>query len=112
MNNTQETSGINSEHDFNAWCDYLQNSGLNDKEISLEIQKKILESPDLDKQSKVIFKDTCDYLYKLIDQNKPLEINLLKIYLENLCGHNIEKISIINTLILCGMCGINVAVKD
>ena len=111
--NTQETSGFNSsDNEFKAWCESITNSGLTDKEISLKIRDKVLESPELDKQSKAIFKDTYDYIAKIIEQNKPFEINLLRIYLEEICGYDLKKYSIITTLILCNMCGLSIEISS
>lgn len=110
INNVSETSGLENDKEFKAWCESLENSNLTDKEISLAIRDKVLESPQLDKQSKAIFKDTYNYILKILEQNKPFEIKLLRIYLEDICGYKLEKYSIISTLLLCSMCGLSIEI--
>ena len=43
---------------------------------------------------------------KLINQGKNLEPNLLKIYLQDIKGENINEVNIVNLFVLLSMCGI------
>lgn len=105
-----ETSGNEKDKEFIAWCNSLEKSNLTDKEISLAIRDKVLESSQLDKKSKEIFKDTYNYIAKILEQNKPFEINLLRIYLKDICGYDLDQYSIITTLLLCSMCGLSIKI--
>ena len=54
------------------------------------------------------FQDCFDYVFKLYKTNKPLEINLLKIYLEQVKDYkNIKMDVFITTMILLSFCGFN-----
>lgn len=100
---------INSEssgfHDpgFEKWKQTLTDAG---PDSALKIREKILESPQMhDKVSRELFIDLFDYVQKLVNQGKPLKINLLRIYLEEVKGHSLKEESVIGALILVAMCG-------
>lgn len=106
-----EKSGF-QDPGFLKWKDELLNTGLTDAEISLKIREKILESGGLDsRHDKEFFVDVYDYVKKLIDQHKPLEINLLRIYLEEIKGYDLTESSIIGALMLCAACGLQLVEK-
>lgn len=106
MNQQNEKSGKPDEG-FQNWKNELLNGDLTPDEISLKIRDKILESPQLSTpEQKQFYIDVYDYVKKLIDRGKPLEINLLRIYLEEVKGYDLTVHSIIATLILVSACGI------
>lgn len=98
-----ETTGSNKE--FNQWADKL--SHMSDREASREIYNRIMSHSDINKDALDVFSDAYEYCIKLIDQGKPLETNLLKIYLEEVKGRDINKINVVNLFTLLGICGIN-----
>lgn len=100
--NTESTGDLN---DYNKWLNSL--SKLDDKEVSHEIYNRIVNHSDIDKESIELFKIAYDYAIKLINQGKNLEINLLKIYLQDVKGKDINQINMMNLIALLGICGIN-----
>ncbi len=100
--NTESTGDLN---DYNKWLNSL--SKLDDKGVSREIYNRIVNHSDIDKESIELFKIAYDYAIKLINQGKNLEINLLKIYLQDVKGKDINQINMMNLIALLGICGIN-----
>ena len=75
-------------------------------EYSLMIKDKILADENIDELSSRYFQDCFDYVYKLSKSNKPLDLALLKIYLEQVKGYeNIKMDDFIRTIILLSFCG-------
>lgn len=105
MSNYSESTGSKEQDEFNKWADEL--SKMSDAEVSREIFKRIMLSDDLSKAEKDIFKDAYEYCWKLIDQHKPLQLDLMKIYLEQLKGYELNKVNFVNLFMMLGMCGIN-----
>lgn len=97
-----ESTGDNSE--YNAWLDRL--SKMDDMSVSRELYDRVVNHSDIDKESIELFKIAYDYAIKLINQGKPLEVNLLKIYLQDIKGKDINQINMINLVALLGICGI------
>ena len=95
MNNTE----------FEEWKKELQT--LNFEEYAVYMKDKILQD-NIDDLSKNYFQDCFDYVLKLYKSGKPLELNLLKIYLEQIKNYkNIKMDDFIRTIILLGFCGFN-----
>ena len=91
--------------DFENWKKELQN--LTFEEYAVLMKDKILQD-NTDTLSKTYFQDCFDYVLKLYKSNKPLELNLLKIYLEEIKNYkNIKMEDFIRTIILLGFCGFN-----
>ena len=99
--NNESTGNI----EYEKWADRL--SKMSDKEVSYEIYQRIINHGNLDKESLDLFKLAYEYCMKLINQGKPLEPNLLKIYLQDIHHKDINQINIINLFALLGLCGIN-----
>lgn len=59
---------------------------MSDVEVSYEIYNRIMNHSDIDKESLKLFEIAYEYCLKLIKQHKPLEHNLLKIYLRDVKG--------------------------
>lgn len=91
--------------EYNIWAENL--SHMSDKEISYEIYKRIMDHSDIDEESRKLFSLAYEYCMKLINQGKNLEPNLLKIYLQDIKGQDINQINIINLFTLLSICGIN-----
>lgn len=91
---------------FEEWSKSLETMDFD--HYSLAIKDKIMES-DLDDYSKKAFNDCFEYVSKLYKAGKPLEVKLLKIYLEDVKGYeNIKLDEFINLMILLGYCGFNI----
>lgn len=101
-NYINETSG---NPEYEKWADKLSN--MSDREASYEIYQQILKNGNLDKESAELLTLSYNYCLKLIDQGKPLEPNLLKIYLKDIKGKDIAQINVINLFALLALCGIN-----
>ena len=92
-------------NEFEKWKNDLQN--LTFEEYAIYMKNKILQD-NIDELSKNYFQDCFDYVLKLYKSNKPLELNLLKIYLEQIKNYkNIKMDDFIRTIILLGFCGFN-----
>ena len=91
--------------EFEQWADKLEK--MSDYEVSREIYNRIMNHSDIDKESLELFSLAYEYCLKLISQGKNLEPNLLKIYLQDIKGKNINQIKLTNLFILLGICGIN-----
>lgn len=91
--------------DFEKWKQELQN--LSFEEFAVQMKDKIL-TDNSDELSKQYFQDCFDYVFKLYKTGKPLEVNLLKIYLEQVKNYkNLKMIEFIRTIILLSFCGFN-----
>lgn len=102
-----ETTGEASEHEYDEWVKEME--GLTDMEISEKIKEKILSSPDMDYGSRQLFNDVYNYIQKCYVQQKPVDVPVMKIYLEELHGHNLEECSIMGALTLVTMCGLSIS---
>lgn len=102
--NNDELSGNSTDKEFNRWADSLEK--MSDIEVSHAIYDRILTNSDLSSEDKKLLKDSYEYASKLISQNKPLEANLLKIYLSEVKGYDIYKVNIVNVIVLLAFCGI------
>lgn len=91
--------------EFEQWADKLEK--MSDYEVSREIYDRLINHSDIDNESRELFKLAYEYCIKLISQGKNLEPNLLKIYLQDIKGKNINQIKLTNLFILLGICGIN-----
>ena len=97
------------EETYEQWSERL--SKLSDDEISIEIKNKILERANIDEKSKRVFNDCYDYFKKNIKAEKPVDIELLKIYLTDIKGYDVKKINIYQILLLLSFCGINININ-
>lgn len=97
------------EQTFDEWANSM--NGLNDMEISHRIRDKILESPEMDENSKQVFLDTYEFVEKNTNKGKEFKMDLLKTYLRDVKGYNIAKINIIQILALISFCGIQFSVN-
>ena len=100
MNNNESTGNL----EFEQWANKLEH--MSDQDVSYEIYQRILNHSDIDKESLRLFSEAYEYCIKLIKQGKNLEPNLLKIYLQDIKGENINEVNIVNLFILLSMCGI------
>ena len=98
MNNDESTGNL----EFEQWANRLEH--MSDKEISNEIYQRIIQSSEIDEESRKLFSMAYEYCIKLINQGKDLEPNLLKIYLQDIKG---QDINLINLFTMLAMCGIN-----
>lgn len=88
------------------WINHLET--LQFDEYSKEIASKILEGIP-DEYSKQFFIDSYEYVYNCYKQNKPLEANLFKIYLEDIKGYkNIKLEEFLRMTFLLSYCGFNI----
>ena len=94
------------DKDFEEWQQRLYKMDFDT--FVFEMKDKVLNS-NMDKESKQQFSDCFDYVYKLYKNNKPLEPNLLKIYLEQIKGYkNISVEGFIRILVLLDFCGFHI----
>lgn len=89
---------------YQEWKDYL--SSLSDAEVSEEIKKRILSESGMNQEEQNIFNDIYNFFKKNTIAGKPVKIDLLKIYLEDIKGYDVKKINIYQMLILLSFCGI------
>lgn len=101
MNSDESTGNL----EFEQWANRLEH--MSDKEISNEIYQRIIQSSEIDEESRKLFSMAYEYCMKLINQGKDLEPNLLKIYLQDIKGQDINQINLINLFTMLAMCGIN-----
>lgn len=95
---------------FKEWSKSLENMDFD--HYSMTIRDKILEG-NLDKLSKDCFKVCFDYVSKLNKEGKPLDLNLLKIHLEQVNDFkNLKYNEIITILILLSYCGFNIKLNQ
>ena len=79
---------------------------LNFEDYANEMKEKILSDKTINDLSQQYFKDCFEYVMKLYKSNKPLDINLLKIYLEQVKNYkNIKFDEFVRIIILLGFCG-------
>lgn len=101
MNNTK----MNNQS-FEEWSKSLESMDFD--HYSLAIKEKIMES-DLDDYSKQAFEACFEYVTKLYKAGKPLDVNLLKIHLEEVKGFkNIKMDEFINLMLLLSYCGFSI----
>lgn len=97
-----ETTG---NPEFEQWANKLEH--MSDYEVSQELYNRIMQHSNIDKESLELFSLAYNYCIKLIANGKNLEPNLLKIYLQDIKGKNIDQIKLTNLFLLLGICGIN-----
>ena len=93
--------------DFQNWSKEIQQMDFDG--YSKAIRDIIIEKGDIDQKSKQYFYDCYDYVFKLYKQNKPLETNLLYIYLTKIKGYktlNIQEFTIV--ILLLSLCGFQI----
>lgn len=96
-----------NKQDFNEWSKSLEKMDFD--HYSLEMKNTILRG-DMPKDEKELFKICYDYVYKLYKENKPLDIKLLKIHLEQVKDfENVKMQDFIRIVILLGYCGFNIS---
>ena len=100
--NNNETTG---NPEFEQWANKLEH--MSDYEVSQELYNRIMHHSNIDKESLELFSLAYNYCIKLIANGKNLEPNLLKIYLQDIKGKNIDQIKLTNLFLLLGICGIN-----
>lgn len=89
---------------FKEWQQSLESMEFEDRAIA--IKEKIIEGlseyPEAQEQFQVCF----DYVMQVYKEDKPLEMNLLKIYLESVKGYkNIKMTEVFNIMLLLSYCG-------
>ena len=99
-----EITGDDISPEFKEWAMAYMKSQDTCVQRNL-IKERILQSDELTSEDKKIFTDVFEYCEKLVSQHKPLETNLLKIYLEDIKGYDIDKINVVRILILVTLCG-------
>ena len=71
-----------------------------------EAYEYILQSKELDKDSKDLFKDTVEYIEKLVSQNKQFDLELYKIYITQVKGYELPTIEqFMRIVLLLNLCG-------
>lgn len=104
-NNIEELSGSNKDRqEFEKWADAL--SHMDDLSVSRELFNRIMNHSDLNDDDKALLSDAYQYCQKLLKYGKPLEPDLLRIYLQDLKGYEISQINMVNLIIMLGCCGI------
>lgn len=99
-----ENTSENLSQDYLDWKNSLKNKSP--REISQEIKNRILATDELDDKSKKVFNDIYDYVFKMCDANKPIKMDLMKIYLQDIKGHDVTKMDMYPIWLLLGFCGI------
>lgn len=92
--------------DFEKWTSEFEDLSFEDS--AKKIRDKILESPELDKDSRNVFTDAFEYTLDLVSKNKPLDVNLLRIHLIEIKGHKEEVFRIENftrLIFMLALCG-------
>lgn len=90
------------------WQEYIDTLPFDER--CIEIKNKILSSPDMDSISKSYFSDSFDYVYKKYKDNKPLDVKLFKIYMEDVKGYkNIKFDEFVRIIILLTYCGFEIS---
>lgn len=92
-------------NNFEEWYKSLENMDF--EYSSKAIRDKILESPEVTDLFRKQFIDCFDYVTKLYKSNKALEPNLIKIYLEQVCGYKetLKMVDFMRILMLLSYCG-------
>lgn len=71
-----------------------------------EIYDNLVNSDELDEQSRKLFIDTISYVEKLVDQNKQFDTDLYKIYITQIKGYELPTIEqFMRIVILINLCG-------
>ena len=94
---------INQEG-FEEWQKSLQSMNFEDRAVAIKekIVEGLAEYPEAQEQFQICF----DYVRQVYKEGKPLEMNLLKIYLEQITGYkNIKMTEVINIMLLLSFCG-------
>lgn len=94
-----------NNQEYLQWANKLEH--MTDLEVSRAIFDRIMNHSDINKQQLELFSIAYEYCLKLIMQNKILEPNLLKIYLQDIKGKDISELNMVNVITLLGLCGIN-----
>lgn len=94
-----------TKQSFEEWIKTTQDlSG--DFEQYAQLMKQTILRGNLDEQSKEQFEVCFQYVMSLYKEGKPLDINQLKIYLEQIKGYkNIKMTEVINIMLLLSFCG-------
>lgn len=100
----KETTGDQYSDEYKEWIGAVMKAqdGVEQRKI---VRDQLLKSDELSDEDKRLFTEVFDYCEKNIRQNKPFDSNLLKIYLQDIKGYDIERINIIRILVLMGLCG-------
>lgn len=89
------------------WQRYLDTLSFDDR--CIEIKNKIAEGIP-DDYSKQFFIDCFNYVYNLYKQNKVLDVNLLKIHLEDIKGYkHIKFEEMLKIMFLLAYCGFSLS---
>ena len=105
MTNNEETTGI-IDPAFVGWMQELNDTAANNPIAQRKmIRDRILLSNEFSEADRQLFNTVYDYVEKVYSQGKPLEPNLLKIYLHDLKGYDIDNVSIVRILCLVSLCG-------
>lgn len=100
------------DKEIEKWIERLKELSFEDKAIAIKDQ--IVKEWQYDYKSKRFFIDCFNYFLKQYKINKPIEMDLLKIYLTNLCGWKEEDLSIegfLRTLMILELCGFQTSYK-
>lgn len=65
---------------------------------------------DLDQKSKKLFEDCYDYFLQKMKEGKNVDSDLLKIYLQDIKGYDIQQINIYQIMLLLSFCGFKMTV--
>lgn len=103
MSKLIETTG-QVDKQYDEWVSMLEK--LDDISVSREIFNRVITTSDISDADKDLLIAAYEYCIKLIESNKKLEINLLKIYLGEIKGYDINQIDITQLIILLNFCGI------
>lgn len=101
-----ELTGTNQiDPEYQEWVNKINNASNDSVTQSRLIRDRILLSEEFSAEDRKLFLDVFEYVEKVISQKKQLEPNLLKIYLQDIKGYDIEDIKIIRILVLVALCG-------
>lgn len=105
MSKTNNKEGQAIREHFEEWIKLAQELSA-DFEQYAQLMKQTILKGNLDEQSKEQFEVCFDYVMSLYKDGKPLDINQLKIYLEQIKGYkNIKMTEVINIMLLLSFCG-------
>lgn len=80
--------------------------GLTFEQTATRMRDKILESPELDSDSRKYFTDLFDYVMKQHLAGRPLDTNLMKIHMTEIKNHGDIKLEQFGrALLLLSLCG-------
>lgn len=100
------------EKDIEKWIESLKSLSFEDRATAIKDQ--VVKHWQYDYKSKRFFEDCFNYFMKQYKINKPVEMDLLKIYLVNLCGWKEEDLTIegfLRTLVILELCGFETEYK-